>query len=122
MTTTAHNKRHIRYGATRTPTSEPASQRFSLYRELHPEMYKGERKKTTTKPRRIPNMQEAGSIFLNQLDSLLQSGVTGTAAELATLVGFSSTSVRRALKGGKIAVRVVDHKLINSNKTAVWGK
>jgi len=122
MTTTAHNSRRVWNGATRTPTGEPASQRFSLYRELHPEMYKGERKKTTTKPRRIPNMQEAGSIFLTQLDSLLQSGVTGTAMELSAMVGYSSASVRRALAGGKLCAKVIGHKFVGNNKTAVWGK
>lgn len=110
--------------ATRQPTERRINQPFSLYRELHPEMFREDNKPPKPKLTRRARggMQRDGSSFLTHMGELFQSGVTGTAMEIAAITGYSPASVRRALAGGKLNIKVVGYKEVKSNQVAIWGK
>lgn len=110
--------------STRQTPEGRSNQPFSLYRELHPEMFREDNKPPKPKftRRARGGMQRDGSSFLTNMAELFQSGLTGTAMEISTITGYSPASVRRALAGGKLNIKVVGYKEVKSNRVAIWGK
>lgn len=111
MTTTAHNARRTWGGASLARNMEPPEVKaapHSMYRELHPEMYKN-------KPER---MTKLASLII---DYLKKNG-EATPMEIATGIKWKHvSSVAHCLKSNAHGVSVVGQRKTAKGNVNVWG-
>lgn len=108
MTVQAHDVRYVNRGATRTgEMTRRTGGRFSLYRELHPEMYRSDTRRVLTLADRV-----AEYIQRNE----------GTIDEIAIALQCDKSSVARLFNRGVIpGAVVVGSKTMGRQKVNVWG-
>lgn len=119
MTTSAHDSRRVWGGATRKPADTPR-QHFSLYRELHPEMYRNTDQAAAV--RRTARRKRRDVVLTQAMILLLDTGFTGTAKEFAERLDSSPSVIQRLLSSGDVAVRMIGKIKINYATARVWGK